>query len=218
VEAECAEVASPTVLLHNDLLSGNFLVPRRWRGDGDDDEAAADSNGSGDGGGGGNGDSGSGDGGGGSGGGGGGGRCDDGSGGGGGGIGGVGDDVNGRRVPLTMIDFEYSCYGPRAFDLANHFIEHAGFSCDWSSLPGPEQRRAFYAAYLSSGDGDGRVGTFHFTFCCSQNTVQLMTASMVRPCTINILTPGSGVTTLSDGGDVGSEALEGAMSRWGGAR
>ena len=40
------------------------------------------------------------------------------------------------RVPLTVIDFEYSCYGPRGFDLANHFVEYAGFDCDWSLLPG----------------------------------------------------------------------------------
>ena len=31
LERECASVASPTVTLHNDALSGNFLVPADWR-------------------------------------------------------------------------------------------------------------------------------------------------------------------------------------------
>mmetsp|Transcript_26103 Transcript_26103/g.41901 ORF Transcript_26103/g.41901 Transcript_26103/m.41901 type:complete len:81 (+) Transcript_26103:104-346(+) len=40
LEAECAAVNSPTVLLHNDLLSGNFLVcGGRSIGDDDDNDA-----------------------------------------------------------------------------------------------------------------------------------------------------------------------------------
>ena len=49
---------------------------------------------------------------------------------------------------VTLIDFEYSCYGPRGFDLANHLIEHAGFECDWRALPSRAFRRDFCAAYL----------------------------------------------------------------------
>ena len=63
------------------------------------------------------------------------------------------DVVDTSRVPLTLIDYEYSCYGPRGFDLANHFVEYAGFDCDWSLLPAVEQRRAFFAAYLQAGGG-----------------------------------------------------------------
>ena len=37
LERECASVASPTVTLHNDALSGNFLVPADWRPTGPDD-------------------------------------------------------------------------------------------------------------------------------------------------------------------------------------
>ena len=37
LERECASIASPTVTLHNDALSGNFLVPADWRPTGPDD-------------------------------------------------------------------------------------------------------------------------------------------------------------------------------------
>ena len=60
---------------------------------------------------------------------------------------------HGRR-PVTLIDFEYSCYGPRGFDLANHLIEHAGFECDWRALPSRAFRRDFCAAYLGDEAAD----------------------------------------------------------------
>jgi len=56
-------------------------------------------------------------------------------------------DASATSVSLTLIDFEYSCYGPRGFDLANHFIEHCGFECDFSNLPTRERRREFCEAY-----------------------------------------------------------------------
>ena len=52
-----------------------------------------------------------------------------------------GDDPNvssaskSREPSVAFIDFEYACYGPRGFDVANHLIERAGFECDWSRLP-----------------------------------------------------------------------------------
>ena len=103
LEAECAELNSPVVLLHNDLLSGNFLVPKDH-----DDKKDMWWNG-----------------------------------------------VEQKNTPrrMTLIDFEYSCYGPRGLDLANHFIEYAGFECDWSLLPDARQRRAFFLAYLKDGAG-----------------------------------------------------------------
>ena len=100
MEQQCATVNSPTVLLHNDLLPGNFL----WSDDHDDcmskqsDHDSLDS--------------------------------------------------------LTLIDFEYSCCGPRGFDLANHFLEFAGFSCDWSLVPDSEARKKFCQEYLKASRDD----------------------------------------------------------------
>ena len=61
-------------------------------------------------------------------------------------------DAKSGKPPREMrtIDFEYICVGPRGFDVANHFIEHAGFECDWSLLPDAETRFRFYRAYQSS--------------------------------------------------------------------
>ena len=61
-------------------------------------------------------------------------------------------DAKSGKPPREMrtIDFEYMCVGPRGFDVANHFIEHAGFECDWSLLPDADTRFRFYRAYQSS--------------------------------------------------------------------
>lgn len=63
-------------------------------------------------------------------------------------------DAKSGKPPREMrtIDFEYICVGPRGFDVANHFIEHAGFECDWSLLPDADTRFRFYRAYQSSLD------------------------------------------------------------------
>ena len=97
LERECASVSSPSVTLHNDALSGNFLVPADWRPSGPDDPPPT----------------------------------------------------------MRLIDFEYACAGPRGFDVANHFAEHAGFECDWSKLPDERARARFCAAYVDAGAGDG---------------------------------------------------------------
>lgn len=58
---------------------------------------------------------------------------------------------------VVLIDFEYTSYNPRGYDLGNHFCEwaydyhktinpHAG---DFSKYPSTEQQRAFCRAYLS---------------------------------------------------------------------
>ena len=62
---------------------------------------------------------------------------------------------------VTLIDFEYSCYGPRGFDLANHLIEHAGFECDWAALPDADFKRSFCAAYLYGAKGEDLSGGGH---------------------------------------------------------
>ena len=59
---------------------------------------------------------------------------------------------------LHLIDFEYSAYGPRGFDLGNHFNEWAGFDCVYSRYPTDEQQRRFLASYLAaSSSGGGAV-------------------------------------------------------------
>lgn len=49
---------------------------------------------------------------------------------------------------MNFIDFEYSSYSYRGFDIGNHFNEYAGFDCDWSLYPAEDQQRLFIAAYL----------------------------------------------------------------------
>ncbi|KAG2443142.1 hypothetical protein HYH02_009553 [Chlamydomonas schloesseri] len=62
-----------------------------------------------------------------------------------------GDDVLGGGR-LQFIDFEYSCAGPRGFDLGNHFNEYAGFDCDYARFPTLEQQAAFFRHYLKPGE------------------------------------------------------------------
>jgi len=52
---------------------------------------------------------------------------------------------------VTLIDFEYVDYNPRAYDLANHFCEFAGFDSDFANqFPTRATREAFLAHYLDS--------------------------------------------------------------------
>ncbi|GFR49956.1 hypothetical protein Agub_g12064 [Astrephomene gubernaculifera] len=53
---------------------------------------------------------------------------------------------------LQFIDFEYSCYGIRGFDLGNHFNEYAGFDCDYGRFPTPQQQKLFFRHYLEPGE------------------------------------------------------------------
>ncbi|CAN0570580.1 unnamed protein product, partial [Ectocarpus sp. 12 AP-2014] len=44
---------------------------------------------------------------------------------------------------------EYSGYNPRAFDIANHFCEHAGFDSNFEkSYPTADTQAAFLTAYM----------------------------------------------------------------------
>uniref|UniRef100_K3WNK0 Choline kinase N-terminal domain-containing protein n=1 Tax=Globisporangium ultimum (strain ATCC 200006 / CBS 805.95 / DAOM BR144) TaxID=431595 RepID=K3WNK0_GLOUD len=63
---------------------------------------------------------------------------------------------------VVLIDFEYTSYNPRGYDLGNHFCEwaydyhktinpHLG---DFSKYPTAEQQREFCRAYLSGEHGD----------------------------------------------------------------
>ncbi|CAM9334996.1 unnamed protein product [Ectocarpus sp. 4 AP-2014] len=50
---------------------------------------------------------------------------------------------------VQVIDFEYSGYNPRAFDIANHFCEHAGFDSNFEkSYPTTDTQAAFLTAYV----------------------------------------------------------------------
>lgn len=51
---------------------------------------------------------------------------------------------------VSFIDYEYATPSPTAFDIANHFAEWGGFSCDFSVLPTRSTRRAFIAEYINS--------------------------------------------------------------------
>ncbi len=53
---------------------------------------------------------------------------------------------------LTVVDFEYSGYNMRAFDIANHFNAWAGPDSDWGALPSETSQKVFIRAYL------GKVG------------------------------------------------------------
>lgn len=63
---------------------------------------------------------------------------------------------------VVFIDFEYTSYNPRGYDLGNHFCEwaydyhktinsHLG---DFKRYPTPEQQREFCRAYLAGGTND----------------------------------------------------------------
>ncbi|KAF4451562.1 ethanolamine kinase, partial [Fusarium albosuccineum] len=49
---------------------------------------------------------------------------------------------------VRFIDYEHATFCPRAFELANHFAEWAGFDCDYSLLPTTSTRRDFVREYL----------------------------------------------------------------------
>ena len=63
--------------------------------------------------------------------------------------------TDGTRVQL--IDFEYGGYSYRGFDIGNHFVEYAGFECEWARYPDEARRRAFCAEYLGEGASDAEV-------------------------------------------------------------
>lgn len=55
-----------------------------------------------------------------------------------------------QSTTVSFIDYEYATPCPAAFDLANHFAEWGGFSCDYSVLPKRSMRRTFLREYLDS--------------------------------------------------------------------
>eukprot|EP01053_Blabericola_migrator_P000639 Blabericola_migrator_1__638@NODE_1159_length_5253_cov_60_233899_g789_i0_p1_GENE_NODE_1159_length_5253_cov_60_233899_g789_i0NODE_1159_length_5253_cov_60_233899_g789_i0_p1_ORF_typecomplete_len504_score87_43Choline_kinase/PF01633_20/3e40APH/PF01636_23/1_6e08APH/PF01636_23/6_1EcKinase/PF02958_20/1_1EcKinase/PF02958_20/2e02_NODE_1159_length_5253_cov_60_233899_g789_i032874798 len=55
---------------------------------------------------------------------------------------------------IEFIDFEYAAVSERGYDIANHFMEMAGFECDYSLLPSPEFEKRFIGAYLRAMEGE----------------------------------------------------------------
>ncbi|KAL2653862.1 hypothetical protein R1flu_021990 [Riccia fluitans] len=49
---------------------------------------------------------------------------------------------------LYFIDFEYSTYNYRGYDIANHFNEYAGFECDYNLYPSKDVQYHFFHHYL----------------------------------------------------------------------
>ena len=58
---------------------------------------------------------------------------------------------NSDHRKLVLIDFEYSGYNYRAWDIANHFCEAAGFEADFEKdFPDIQTRVLFYSKYIQS--------------------------------------------------------------------
>ena len=55
---------------------------------------------------------------------------------------------------VELIDYEYSGYNYRAFDLANHFNEWCGFECIWENFPNEDTQKRFVKEYLEAFYGD----------------------------------------------------------------
>jgi ethanolamine kinase len=51
---------------------------------------------------------------------------------------------------VLFIDYEYSSYNYRGFDIGNHFCEFAGFECNWSRYPSRKLQWKWLRNYLSS--------------------------------------------------------------------
>lgn len=60
------------------------------------------------------------------------------------------DSTTASVATVSFIDYEYATLCPAAFDIANHFAEWGGLSCDYSVLPTRSQRRAFIKEYLAN--------------------------------------------------------------------
>ncbi|SBT35322.1 ethanolamine kinase, putative [Plasmodium ovale wallikeri] len=60
--------------------------------------------------------------------------------------------INTTSNTISFIDFEYSCPMERAYDIANHFNEYAGFNCEWDLIPSKEEEFNFVKHYLNTED------------------------------------------------------------------
>lgn len=51
---------------------------------------------------------------------------------------------------IHFIDYEYGAYNFRAFDIANHFCEFAGFELDYTKYPTKDRQYQYYRTYFST--------------------------------------------------------------------
>ncbi|TKA25729.1 hypothetical protein B0A50_05825 [Salinomyces thailandicus] len=58
--------------------------------------------------------------------------------------------ATGPERPVSFIDYEYATPVPAAFDIANHFAEWAGLSCDHTAVPNRPARADFLKSYVGS--------------------------------------------------------------------
>mmetsp|Transcript_20009 Transcript_20009/g.33721 ORF Transcript_20009/g.33721 Transcript_20009/m.33721 type:complete len:147 (+) Transcript_20009:40-480(+) len=67
----------------------------------------------------------------------------------------INNNYDGSADPsLTIIDYEYTCYNARAFDIGNHFCEYAGFDFDIRNLfPKQDTRFMFFRNYVAEARG-----------------------------------------------------------------
>ncbi|CAD2091688.1 ethanolamine kinase, putative [Plasmodium vinckei lentum] len=62
--------------------------------------------------------------------------------------------INKTDNTICLIDFEYSCPMERAYDIANHFNEYAGFNCEWNLIPTKEEEYNFIKHYLNTDNSE----------------------------------------------------------------
>ncbi|GIX63115.1 choline/ethanolamine kinase, putative [Babesia caballi] len=61
----------------------------------------------------------------------------------------------------TFIDYEYACFMERGFDIANHFVEHVGFECNWEYVPAEDEQRRFLRHYIGDLATDHSVNMLY---------------------------------------------------------
>jgi ethanolamine kinase len=54
------------------------------------------------------------------------------------------------ETDVEVIDYEYSGYNYRAFDLVNHFNEWCGFDLNWDNFPNEDTQRRFLKIYFET--------------------------------------------------------------------
>jgi len=58
-----------------------------------------------------------------------------------------------EQSKFALVDFEFSGYGEKLFDLANHFCEHSGLDLNWNLYPSISQQLHFLSEYLRESLG-----------------------------------------------------------------
>lgn len=61
------------------------------------------------------------------------------------------DTAAGEPLDVQFIDYEYTAYNPRAYDIANHFCEYAGPECNYANYPTLQEASHFVRQYLLAG-------------------------------------------------------------------